>query len=202
MIESTIAITCIGFIATLLTSLIAPRQLIHIIKHKEDVTLLSSVSILSIAFIVNADSLWIAYGFKQNAIWASIQSAVGLLTQSGIIFFLIKSQRMKNLQLIGVILLSILGFMIIMWNPHIIVIGIIVSSVMYIPQVISIIKAWGTRNSQAFNTPSTIIMILANVFWLLYAVALKDIYLAISPPLLVISGLLMLSSQLAYKNIK
>ena len=141
-----------------------------------------------------------SYGFSHSASWAGISAAIDLTCQLAIVFILLRHRMWsirRALSIASVVLIVVASA----WSPELnkllpmVVVGIVTSACMYVPQALSIVRSWGTPAFNAYSYLSASLVVVANAFWLVYAFMLHDVYVALPCPFHIMSGIAMIVSR-------
>lgn len=190
--------TIIGATATLCSSITQPSQLLHLYKHKHNTSTLKKFSLNSVYRIIIGNSIWCVYGLSQHAIWTSVLAVVAIIVQYIIVALLIHAHVQKTTTLTtSIAIMSVTSYVATLLPTHILgPLGCFCSMVMFIPAAKAAIRAHKNHVNSPYSTTTALIMCSANVTWLIYAIALQDIWIGLPTlPNLAVSVLLLRIAQ-------
>ena len=68
----------LGFIATAISSVTAPSQIVNVFKNRMNPAVLDGVSVWSIFLIMFTLGLWFVYGMRFDAFWTTAIAAIDM----------------------------------------------------------------------------------------------------------------------------
>ena len=180
----------IGFCAVVVAAAVSPAQLLALLRadkhhNRTDPTHPAhTVSLVSCVLVCVCNTLWCAYGVFHGAVWSAVLGVLAITVQITVLVVCITARVVKwwFLVCLGVLLGAVAYAGYLMPAG---VLGFIAASmavVNYLPAVVKQYRAvrsgtLGTRT--AYSRGMGLIMLSANLLWIAYAVAIRDIWVGI-----------------------
>lgn len=183
----------LGFAATATSSVKGPSQVVNVFKNRMNPAVLDGVSVWTILLIMSSSGLWSVYGMRFDAFWTTALAAIDIVLHVliSIILMVWAKKWWVPITALGASLIFIAIAMHSTQNA-VGIMGTIFSTLMFAPQAVRIYRVRGTRGIYGYSFFSAVMIIVASLFWIAYAVSLNDIWVAIYAPMAIVSGAAMI----------
>ena len=183
----------LGFAATATSSVKGPSQVVNVFKNRMNPAILDGVSVWTILLIMSSSGLWSVYGMRFDAFWTTALAAIDIVLHVLISMILMvwAKKWWVPIMALGASLIFIAIAMHSTQNA-VGIMGTIFSTLMFAPQAVRIYRVRGTRGIYGYSFFSAVMIIVASLFWIAYAVSLNDIWVAIYAPMAIVSGVAMI----------
>ena len=179
----------LGFVATAISSVTAPSQIVNVFKNRMNPAVLDGVSVWSIFLIMSTSGLWSVYGIRFDAFWTTAIAAIDIVVYVLISMILLVWAKKWWVPVVALgALLTFIAIAVHSPQSAVGIMGAIFSTLMFTPQAVRIYRARGTDGIYGYSFLSAVMLIVSSLFWIAYAVSLNDIWVAISSPLTIVSG--------------
>lgn len=187
----------LGLAATATSSVKGPSQVVNVFKNRMNPAVLDGVSVWTILLIMSSSGLWSVYGMRFDAFWTTALAAIDIVLHVliSIILMVWAKKWWVPIMALGASLIFIAIAMHSTQNA-VGIMGTIFSTLMFAPQAVRIYRVRGTRGIYGYSFFSAVMIIVASLFWIAYAVSLNDIWVAIYAPMAIVSGAAMIVVRL------
>ena len=194
--EKTSVTTFLGVLATALSSATAPSQVINIIRRRHNMGILDGVSAITIYLVIANCGAWLVYGFTFGAFWTGVLSVLNTIVYLTIATVLLIWGRRRHVLVVAILVLfACVAASTVMSQMVLGLVASAISAGMYFPQAVNVWKAAGTPAIFSYSAVSAWLLVSGSVAWIAYAAMLRDPYVALSCPLIIAAGVMILVSR-------
>ena len=180
----------LGFCGTIVAAAVSPAQLVALLRADRHHNRTNpahpahTVSLVSCVLVCVCNTLWCVYGVLHGAVWSAVLGAVAIIVQITVLVVCVTARVIQwwFLSCLGVLLGAVAYAGYLMPAGMLGFIAASMAVLNYLPAAAKQYRAvlsgtLGTRT--AYSLSMGLIMLSANLLWIAYAVAIKDIWVGI-----------------------